>query len=95
MATTELSQELRTSFRQVTVTATIQCAGNRRAEVAAVKLVEGRAPWNAGGWGSQAIRTTVELAECLVDGGPGGMSLQSLGRYKFNQTRLSVVLSSC
>ena len=50
MATTELSlQELRTSFRQVTVTATIQCAGNRRAEVAAVKLVEGRAPWNAGG----------------------------------------------
>jgi hypothetical protein len=28
--------------------ATLQCAGNRRSEMAAVKLVEGRAPWNHG-----------------------------------------------
>lgn len=49
MATTELSlHELQTSFRQVTVTATLQCAGNRRAEMAAHELVEGRTPWNAG-----------------------------------------------
>jgi hypothetical protein len=28
--------------------ATLQCAGNRRSEMCAVKLVEGRAPWNHG-----------------------------------------------
>lgn len=30
--------------------ATLQCAGNRRSEMCAVKLVEGRAPWNHGEW---------------------------------------------
>lgn len=33
----------------------LQCAGNRRSEMAAHRVVEGRAPWNAGGphaaWG--------------------------------------------
>lgn len=57
MATTELSlHELQTSFRQVTVTATLQCAGNRRAEMAAHELVEGRTPWNAGKGHAEAFR---------------------------------------
>jgi hypothetical protein len=31
-----------------TVQSVLQCAGNRRNEMAAIKLVEGRAPWNHG-----------------------------------------------
>ncbi|WIA42809.1 hypothetical protein OEZ86_008743 [Tetradesmus obliquus] len=48
--------------------AVLQCAGNRRAEMAAVKLVEGRAPWNHGSIGN-ALWTGVEVWRLLRKAG--------------------------
>ncbi|WIA22344.1 hypothetical protein OEZ85_004658 [Tetradesmus obliquus] len=48
--------------------AVLQCAGNRRAEMAAVKLVEGRAPWNHGSIGN-ALWTGVEVWRLLQKAG--------------------------
>lgn len=41
-------QDLKAKFEQVTLTVTLQCAGNRRNDMCAIETVSGRAPWNAG-----------------------------------------------
>ena len=41
-------ETLREAFRERTVTATLQCAGNRRAGLIAVRDIPGEAPWGAG-----------------------------------------------
>ncbi|TXM92296.1 molybdopterin-dependent oxidoreductase [Methylobacterium sp. WL30] len=55
--------DLRTRFPQVTVTATLQCAGNRRADMRAVAPVSGD-PWDAGAIGTAAW-TGVRLGDLL------------------------------
>ncbi|MDB5058170.1 MAG: Sulfite oxidase [Chloroflexi bacterium] len=46
--------ELRRNFPQETITATLQCAGNRRAELMAVKPMPGQLPWQADAIGTAA-----------------------------------------
>lgn len=55
--------ELRTGFRQRSVTAVLQCAGNRRADLLQVKPVSGD-PWQAGAIGN-AEWTGASLADVL------------------------------
>ncbi len=55
--------DLRTGFPEATVTATMQCAGNRRADMRAVAPVSGD-PWDAGAIGTAAW-TGVRLGDVL------------------------------
>ena len=55
---------LREAFREREVTATLQCAGNRRAGLVAVRDIPGEAPWGAGATGT-ATWTGVALADVL------------------------------
>jgi sulfite oxidase len=55
---------LREAFRERTVTATLQCAGNRRAGLIAVRDIPGEAPWGPGATGT-ATWTGVALADVL------------------------------
>jgi sulfite oxidase len=65
---------LREAFRERTVTATLQCAGNRRSRLVAVRDIPGEAPWGPGATGT-AIWTGVALADVLALAGPlGGAS---------------------
>lgn len=57
-------ESLRQEFAPATVTATLQCAGNRRRELAAVRPIEGEIPWDAEAVGT-AVWTGVPLAEVL------------------------------
>jgi sulfite oxidase len=61
--------ELRARFRAVTVTATIQCAGNRRSELMAIESISGEVPW-----GLEAVSTAtwhgVRLQDVLAAAGP-------------------------
>ena len=62
--TRELSlHDLRTRFPEATVTATLQCAGNRRADMRAVAPVSGD-PWDAGAIGT-AEWTGIRLGDIL------------------------------
>jgi sulfite oxidase len=68
----ELTLSLRTlreAFRERTVTATLQCAGNRRAGLIAVRDIPGEAPWGPGATGT-ATWTGVALADVLALAGP-------------------------
>ena len=68
----ELSLSLETlqeAFRERTVTATLQCAGNRRARLMAIRDIPGEAPWGPGATGT-AIWTGVALADVLALAGP-------------------------
>ena len=66
--TLELSlHDLQTRFPQVTVTATMQCAGNRRADMRSVAPVSGD-PWNGGAIGT-ADWTGVRLGDVLREAG--------------------------
>ena len=66
----ELSlRDLRGRFRAVTVTATLQCAGNRRADLRAVAPVSGD-PWEGGAIGT-ADWTGVRLGDLLRQAGVG------------------------
>jgi sulfite oxidase len=56
---------LREAFRERTVTATLQCAGNRRAGLVAVRDIPGEAPWGPGATGT-ATWTGVALADVLA-----------------------------
>jgi sulfite oxidase len=56
---------LREAFREREVTATLQCAGNRRAGLIAVRDIPGEAPWGPGATGT-ATWTGVALAEVLA-----------------------------
>ena len=60
---------LREAFRERTETATLQCAGNRRAGLIAVRDIPGEAPWGPGAAGT-ATWTGVALADVLALAGP-------------------------
>lgn len=60
-------QELKGLFPRRTVTATLQCAGNRRDELMRVKEIVGETPWNAGAigtaeWAGAALRDVLDAA---------------------------------
>jgi sulfite oxidase len=55
---------LREAFREREVTATLQCAGNRRAGLIAIRDIPGEAPWGPGATGT-ARWTGVALADVL------------------------------
>jgi sulfite oxidase len=60
---------LREAFRERTVTATLQCAGNRRAGLKAIRDIPGEAPWGPGATGT-ATWSGVALADVLALAGP-------------------------
>lgn len=60
---------LREAFREREVTATLQCAGNRRAGLVAIRDIPGEAPWGPGATGT-ASWTGVSLADVLALAGP-------------------------
>src|ERR687887_2130112 len=66
----ELSLEtLREGFRERAVSATLQCAGNRRKGLIAIRDIPGEAPWGPGATGT-ALWTGVALADVLALAGP-------------------------
>jgi sulfite oxidase len=60
---------LREAFREREVVATLQCAGNRRAGLIAIRDIPGEAPWGPGATGT-ARWTGVALADVLDLAGP-------------------------
>ena len=60
---------LREAFRERHVTATLQCAGNRRAGLIAIRDIPGEAPWGPGATGT-ATWSGVALADVLELAGP-------------------------
>ena len=60
---------LREAFREHTETATLQCAGNRREGLIAVRDIPGEAPWGPGATGT-ATWTGIALADVLALAGP-------------------------
>jgi sulfite oxidase len=60
---------LREAFRERTEIATLQCAGNRRAGLMAIRDIPGEAPWGPGATGT-ATWTGVALADVLALAGP-------------------------
>jgi sulfite oxidase len=60
---------LREAFREREVTATLQCAGNRRAGLLGIREIPGEAPWGAGATGT-ATWTGVALADVVALAGP-------------------------
>src|SRR6476660_795136 len=66
----ELAQAtLREAFPARTETATLQCAGNRRAGLIAIRDIPGEAPWGPGATGT-ATWTGVALSDVLALAGP-------------------------
>src|SRR3954453_21894142 len=59
---------LREAFRERTEAATLQCAGNRRAGLIAIRDIPGEAPWGPGATGTAAW-TGVALADVLAAAG--------------------------
>jgi sulfite oxidase len=57
-------ETLREAFRERHVTATVQCAGNRRAGLIAIRDIPGEAPWGPGATGT-AIWSGASLADVL------------------------------
>ena len=62
-------ETLHEAFRERHVTATLQCAGNRRAGLIAIREIPGEAPWGAGATGT-ATWSGVALADVLELAGP-------------------------
>jgi sulfite oxidase len=60
---------LREAFREREVTATLQCAGNRRAGLSAIREIPGEAPWGPGATGT-ATWAGVALTDVLALAGP-------------------------
>jgi sulfite oxidase len=60
---------LREAFREREVTATLQCAGNRRSGLIAIRDIPGEAPWGPGATGT-ATWSGVALSEVLALAGP-------------------------
>src|SRR5438067_10433593 len=58
-------ETLREAFRERTVVATLQCAGNRRAGLMAIRHIAGEAPWGPGATGT-AVWTGVALSDVLA-----------------------------
>ena len=66
----DLSLEtLREAFQEREVTATLQCAGNRRVDLMAIRELPGEEPWGPGATGT-ATWSGVALAEVLALAGP-------------------------
>ncbi len=55
---------LREAFREYEVTATLQCAGNRRAGLSSIREIPGESPWGPGATGT-AVWTGVALGDVL------------------------------
>jgi sulfite oxidase len=72
--------ELRSAFPQAQVMATLQCAGHRRKELAALRPILGEIPWGADAM-STAIWRGVPLREVLLAAGivPGARHVAFLG----------------
>jgi len=66
-------EDLRRDFPSQTVTATLQCAGNRRSELLSLEPIPGEIPWGAGAIGT-ARWTGVSLAQVLDAAGRTGTS---------------------
>jgi sulfite oxidase len=64
-------ETLKEAFAERTLTATLQCAGNRRAGLIAVRDIPGEAPWGPGATGT-ATWTGVAVADVLALAGPLG-----------------------
>jgi sulfite oxidase len=64
---------LREAFRERTVTATLQCAGNRRSGLMRIRDIPGEAPWGAGATGT-ATWSGAALADVLALAGPRAAS---------------------
>jgi sulfite oxidase len=64
-------ETLRGALREREVTATLQCAGNRRAGLIAIRDIPGEAPWGPGATGT-ATWAGVALADVLALAGPHG-----------------------
>jgi sulfite oxidase len=62
---------LREAFAEREVTATLQCAGNRRAGLMAIRDIPGEAPWGPGATGT-ATWSGVALGDVLAAAGPLG-----------------------
>jgi sulfite oxidase len=62
---------LRAAFREREVTATLQCAGNRRAGLIAIRDIPGEAPWGPGATGT-ATWSGIALADVLALAAPTG-----------------------
>ena len=62
-------ETLREAFREREVIATLQCAGNRRAGLMAIRGIPGEAPWGPGATGT-ATWTGAALADVLALAGP-------------------------
>jgi sulfite oxidase len=62
-------ETLREAFREREVTATLQCAGNRRAGLMAIRDIPGEAPWGPGATGT-ATWSGVALADVLALASP-------------------------
>jgi sulfite oxidase len=62
-------ETLREAFREREVTATLQCAGNRRAGLMAIRDIPGEAPWGPGATGT-ATWSGAALADVLALAGP-------------------------
>jgi sulfite oxidase len=60
---------LKEAFREHEITATLQCAGNRRQGLMAIRDIPGEAPWGPGATGT-ATWTGVALADVLALAGP-------------------------
>ena len=60
---------LREAFQEREETATLQCAGNRRADLMAIRELPGEEPWGPGATGT-ATWSGVALAEVLALAGP-------------------------
>jgi sulfite oxidase len=60
---------LREAFRERSVTATLQCAGNRRAGLIVIRDIPGEAPWGPGATGT-ATWTGAALADVIALAGP-------------------------
>lgn len=60
--------DLRRDFTSRSVTATLQCAGNRRQELADIRPVRGELPWGPEAIGT-AVWTGVSLADVLAEAG--------------------------
>jgi sulfite oxidase len=67
-------RELRDRFPTVSVTATIECAGNRRSELNGVAPVAAGIPWGAGAIGN-GVWTGARLADVLAAAGVGEEAL--------------------
>ena len=62
-------ETLQEAFRERQVTATLQCAGNRRAGLIAIRDIPGEAPWGPGATGT-AVWSGAALADVLDLAGP-------------------------